>query len=901
LDRSGSLLTHLPTNLDSIVVGTSADGSLYGSVSDVAIYNTALTASQVSAHYAARTTSGSSGSGAVSYRIAANGTTSSRNATATMGGESVAISQSGLPVCTYTVDPSQASAAASGGAGIATVSASDPLCTWTASSNQSWTTLAPVTGGYATAVLNSTPLGYWRMNEASGATNAADASGHGHQGSYLGAVSPGVPNGLSDSSTGVGVNGTGRVQVSDGPPWATSSPIGWTTSSAATLEAWVNMPYVYGQYQVLFMKGGWDPSPVLVYFLPYTDEPIVYWYGADGQHRYRILNTGIADTGWAHLVFTFTATSYTFYVNGALDSTGSLPAPLVTNTLPITVATDEESAPFHGQFSDVSIYNRVLTATEVADHYAQRTAIGSSGSGAVSYTVTANPTTSTRNATLTIAAQTVSVSQAGLPNCTFTVSPTSVSSPVAGSAGVIDVTASDAACGWTATSNQSWATVAPLAGGYATAVMGDQPAGYWRLNEASGTTVADASGHGRTGTYDGTVTHGLTNGMNDGSTAVAVNGAGQIQVPHDIVWNATSFTLETWVNVPEVSSGYRTLIAKGTWPLAPVLVYFVNGPAQTQVYWRGTDGQNRYRILSAPVQVQGWTHLALTFTPTSYAFYVNGALDTFGDLPAPLVTNTAAWTFGVGDGYWMRGQLSDVAFYPTALSATQINNHYAQRATIGASGSGHVSLTVAENTTTSPRSATLTVASQSVAVAQATTCSYSASPSTITSGPNGTTGSITIATQAGCAWTTSSTQSWATLGASSGTGPGTVSYAIAANAAAARTAFFTVAGSTISVSQEAVCVVTVTTSDQTTGAIAPALAGGVAGALGVFENLPTIQNLTIAGWWHVPSYPSSAPIMPNFFFIGNDDNQWTHPYIWAGFESQSGSRRLQFEFYDGND
>lgn len=47
---------------------------------------------------------------------------------------------------------------------------------------------------------------------------------------------------------------------------------------------------------------------------------------------------------------------------------------------------------------------------------------------------------------------------------------------------------------------------APPASSYYDLVMSHSPLGYWRLGETSGTTAADSSGNGRSGTYTGTYT-----------------------------------------------------------------------------------------------------------------------------------------------------------------------------------------------------------------------------------------------------------------------------------------------------------------------------------------------------------------------------------------------------------
>ena len=69
-------------------------------------------------------------------------------------------------------------------------------------------------------------------------------------------------------------------------------------------------------------------------------------------------------------------------------------------------------------------------------------------------------------------------------------------------------------------------------------------------------------------------------------------------------------------------------------------------------------------------------------------------------------------------------------------------------------------------------------------------------------GAGATTGTVSVATTAGCAWSTTSNASWL-ASASSGSGSGTVSYSVAANSGAARSGALAIAGQSFTVSQQA--------------------------------------------------------------------------------------------------
>ncbi|MFL6212032.1 MAG: Calx-beta domain-containing protein [Pyrinomonadaceae bacterium] len=84
---------------------------------------------------------------------------------------------------------------------------------------------------------------------------------------------------------------------------------------------------------------------------------------------------------------------------------------------------------------------------------------GASGtdSGPVNYTVAANPNTSPRTGTMTIAGQTFTVTQDAAP-CVYTLAPTAQSFTAAPATSSVGVTA-NSGCGWTAVSNSNFITI----------------------------------------------------------------------------------------------------------------------------------------------------------------------------------------------------------------------------------------------------------------------------------------------------------------------------------------------------------------------------------------------------------------------------------------------------------
>ncbi len=126
--------------------------------------------------------------------------------------------------------------------------------------------------------------------------------------------------------------------------------------------------------------------------------------------------------------------------------------------------------------------------------------------------------------------------------------------------------------------------------------------------------------------------------------------------------------------------------------------------------------------------------------------------------------------------------------------------------TSGASGSGiaAVNYIVAANTTTAPRTGTLTVAGKSVTFTQAVgSCTYTVTPTAVSSPSTGASHTLSVTAGTSCAWAASSAFSWITITkGATGSGIGAVSFTVTA-ATTTRTGTVTVAGQPVTVTQDA--------------------------------------------------------------------------------------------------
>ncbi len=407
------------------------------------------------------------------------------------------------------------------------------------------------------------------------------------------------------------------------------------------------------------------------------------------------------------------------------------------------------------------------TATSHAPWLTISAGASGAGDGAVQITVAANGSSAARTGTATIAGQTFTINQSGLSStpCTFSLSATSQSVGASSTTSSVNVI-TDTTCAWSATANVPWLSITAGAPGtgngtvqFTVAANTDSTSRQGTLTVAGQTFTVTQSGASATPcTYSLSAT---TQSVGASSTTGSVG----VTTGTSCAWSASA-------NVPWLSI---TAGASGTG----------NGTVQFTVA-ANTDPAPRAGTLTVAGQ---------TFTVKQAA----GSVSCAYSLSSTSVSAPAA-----------AGSSSVDITTTSSCAWTAAANASWLAVTSAASGTGNatVSFSIAENTDTSPRSGTLTIAGQTVTVNQAAaappTCSYTVAPLTIPAGSGAGSSSVAVTTTSTCTWTATSNDSWLTLtGATSGTGNGTVAIGIGANPdPSSRSGTLTVAGQTVTVNQD---------------------------------------------------------------------------------------------------
>lgn len=213
---------------------------------------------------------------------------------------------------------------------------------------------------------------------------------------------------------------------------------------------------------------------------------------------------------------------------------------------------------------------------------------------------------------------------------------------------------------------------------YSSEVLADSPLLYWRLGETSGTTAADSSGNGRTGTYSGGPTLGVTGLLNgDSDKATTFDGVNDY-VTGSAPATTSAFTIEFWfkgaasglfvTRYPSTSGQRLFYVGVGSGGSAGKVEFSVknNAGVEASVFGATLIGSNA-------------RHIVCTYDGSTSRVYLNGVLDGSGTTVTGALANVspalevAARTASPS---YMAGTFDEVALYNTALSGARILAHY---------------------------------------------------------------------------------------------------------------------------------------------------------------------------------------------------------------------------------
>ena len=220
---------------------------------------------------------------------------------------------------------------------------------------------------------------------------------------------------------------------------------------------------------------------------------------------------------------------------------------------------------------------------------------------------------------------------------------------------------------------------APTGHPYFAAQTADSPTAQWKMDETTGTTMADSSGNGHDGAYAGGLS--LASTVGDFTAPHFVNDSAK----HAVIANGA------WMNAVTSAITLEGLYYADTFPAAACL-FGMSGafPQKLAMYWAsqangpacylGTSSNDYYTGGLGPAGVTGaWYHIAASYdqTPEKFRVYINGtqviemtARGTLNNWGQSVYVGRQPGGTGPWDGY-----LAGLGWYQTPLSAARILAH----------------------------------------------------------------------------------------------------------------------------------------------------------------------------------------------------------------------------------
>lgn len=542
--------------------------------------------------------------------------------------------------------------------------------------------------GYGQTIQSDSPSAYWRLGETSG-TQAADASGGGHSGSYLGSPQLGVP-GAVPADTAVAFNGSSQeVAVPD------SAAV--RLNGSFTIEFWAKVGSFVNTWPGILKKGA-SGSAATGYLIWYGSDlrPTFKRAGYDG--RKTSASGALSTSAFRYYAVTYDASSSSlrWYVDGAPDTTYSgVSLPTNSTTANLELGTGDQGA--NETLDEVAFYARPLGAAAIASHFSAASGCTNiAGAASQTYTpstsdiglslqvvVTASNADGSASARSDRVGPVTSASTSPSPAPTPTQSPASkpalqTAPTVSGAARENEtLTATPGSWGGSPTSfGYQW----QRCGGYAAQVLSDAPVGYWRLAESSGSSASDSSGAGNTGQYLGGTVLGATGGVADSNGAALFDGTSaemSVQDAPSLRLNG-SFSIEFWAKLKAFANTWPGVLRKGSSGTGATGYLIWYGSDLRPTFKRaGVDG--RKVSAAGALSTGGYKDYVVTYDAASSTlrWFVNGALDTsYTGISFSASSDTAPLELGRG-GDFGNEYLDDVSLYASALSPSRVSMHYA--------------------------------------------------------------------------------------------------------------------------------------------------------------------------------------------------------------------------------
>jgi hypothetical protein len=518
----------------------------------------------------------------------------------------------------------------------------------------------------------SGPVASYALSEGTG-TAVADTSGNDNAGEFTapaswtagGRFGNGLllAGGAEGSAEGIRVPASSSLDV----------------ASALTLEAWICPASVAGYPKIVWRDGdGGSPYNLA---MAYGNGTLVFGVLTTAGSFRVFAYSSLAANVWTHVAGTYDGASLRLYMDGTLINSASASGTIVPGTRDLWLGRAPWGEGFTGRYDEVRIYDRALTAAEIASD--RDTQINGLDPPEVGSRSPAPDSMGVPPATIVTATFSKPMDAATLTGSSFYLS---------GPSGNVPATlAYDAA-----THSVTLTPTAPLAKltrytAHVTTAVADLDEGSlgsvvawtfttspdpalahaaYAFSEGAGGTVADSSANGNTAalptpglwTSAGKYGNGLL--LGGGTDGARISASASLEV-------ASSVTLETWLYATSIAN-YPKLIWRDGLEGAPYNLGMAWGNGSIGFGVTTTDGSfNVWAYRSIVPNV--WTHVAATYDGSMLRIYVDGQQANASVATGSIVASTRdLWLGRAPWGEGFTGTLDEVRVYSRALTAAEI-------------------------------------------------------------------------------------------------------------------------------------------------------------------------------------------------------------------------------------
>jgi hypothetical protein len=214
-----------------------------------------------------------------------------------------------------------------------------------------------------------------------------------------------------------------------------------------------------------------------------------------------------------------------------------------------------------------------------------------------------------------------------------------------------------------------------------TASVMTTPVSTWEFDEGTGTTAADSTGNGHTGTFTGPV---WTTGVGTTGSSVLFWGAGSVvTIPSSNSYsygNNAAFSIEGWIR-PYILRDYGAFVSKVVTGRTGAAYTYMTATMANGAVWAYNTVTPVWTLIcpAGTVTTGRWQHLAFTYDGTTMRGYKNGTLC---GSAAFSYTDTEAHTVTIGSWYSpstvydFYGLIDKVSMYDYVRSASEISGDY---------------------------------------------------------------------------------------------------------------------------------------------------------------------------------------------------------------------------------